>query len=363
MSLVYGQGPFLNGFDLEGSSIPVSQIVRGGPPRDGIPSIDAPKFLPGNEADFLLPDDLVIGLTRNGISRAYPFRIMLWHEVVNDRFGDEPLVVTYCPLCGTAVVFEGIIGGRELTFGVSGLLFQSDVLMYDRQTESLWSQLMLRAVTGSQKDQALTIVPSQVLTWAAWQKKHPNTEVLSTDTGFNRNYSRNPYAGYEQNQSIWFSVPLNRTEFENKDLVLGVLLDGKAKAYAIPTIQHAGLGDAFMDMIGNTPIEVSYDAGSREANLVHGETREPIPFIQSFWFAWQAFYPETEIWSPIRVELQPDGKLQVFGERGASHVIESTEDFKSWTTIDEVVLSEESLCLDIPSFPEMNVFYRARRTP
>ncbi|MBT5928092.1 MAG: DUF3179 domain-containing protein, partial [Verrucomicrobia bacterium] len=134
----------MNGFDLAESTIPVSEIVRGGPPRDGIPAIDNPKFLLSDAAQFLSDDELVIGLTRNGITRAYPLRIMLWHEVVNDTFGEEPVAVTYCPLCGTAVAFEAMIKDHKLTFGVSGLLFQSDVLMYDRQTESLWSQLLLK---------------------------------------------------------------------------------------------------------------------------------------------------------------------------------------------------------------------------
>ncbi|MCF7763338.1 MAG: DUF3179 domain-containing protein [Verrucomicrobia bacterium] len=290
--------PFLNGFDLANSSIPVQQIASGGPPRDGIPAINNPKFLSAAEATFLEDSDLVIGLSRNGVVRAYPLRIMLWHEVANDRLGDEALAVTYCPLCGTAVVFEALVNGQALNFGVSGLLFQSDVLMYDRQTESLWSQLLLKAVSGPHVGQPLNIVPSAVLTWAGWKKKFPNTEVLSTQTGFARDYSFNPYSGYEQDQGIWFGVPVNRTDFENKDLVLGVLVGQRAKAYAIKSLEKLSDSPQVNDEISGTALRFTYDPITREATVLDRATGEPYPFIRSFWFAWQAFYPETALWKP-----------------------------------------------------------------
>jgi hypothetical protein len=359
----FGQGPFLNGFDLAESTIPVSEIVRGGPPRDGIPAIDNPKFLLSDAAQFLSDDELVIGLTRNGITRAYPLRIMLWHEVVNDTFGEEPVAVTYCPLCGTAVAFEAMIKDHKLTFGVSGLLFQSDVLMYDRQTESLWSQLLLKSVTGEQVGQPLTILPSRILTWGAWRKKFPGSEVLSTDTGFSRNYERNPYAGYESNQEIWFGVPLTRDEFKNKDLVLGVLIGEQAKAYAIPTLEDAkGLGP-FHDVIGGVPIRFSYDRESREATMDHAETGEPISFIQSFWFAWQAFYPETEIWQPIKMKADNSGKLHISGETGKKHIIERSNDFKTWIPVGSLILSDETFVIDAPTSGHATEFYRVQREP
>ena len=146
-----------NGFDVGNSSIPVAEILSGGPPRDGIPSIDDPHFITSDRADFLDPEDRVIGVSRNGEARAYPIAIMNWHEIVNDRIGDESIVVTYCPLCGTGMVFLAPPG---LEFGVSGLLYNSDVLLYDRQSESLWSQIMMQAVSGERLGEKLNLLPA-----------------------------------------------------------------------------------------------------------------------------------------------------------------------------------------------------------
>ena len=149
----------MNGFDLTGASVPIDEIHHGGPPRDGIPSIDQPRFVSAVEADFLKPDDRVLGFHRPGIARAYPISILNWHEVVNDRVGGEPIAVTFCPLCGTGMVFSTRVDGRDLTLGVSGLLYNSDVLLYDRQTESLWSQIMSEAVSGPMKGSRLAFNP------------------------------------------------------------------------------------------------------------------------------------------------------------------------------------------------------------
>jgi hypothetical protein len=150
----------MNGFRVDGASIPVADIRHGGPPRDGIPAIDEPRFVSAAEARFLKPDDRVVGVVRGGVARAYPIAILNWHEVVNDRFGDEAVAVTFCPLCGTAMVFAAEAGGRQLQFGVSGLLYNSDVLLYNRQTESLWSQIMAEAVTGPMQGTRLEFLPT-----------------------------------------------------------------------------------------------------------------------------------------------------------------------------------------------------------
>lgn len=134
------------GFDLSRAIIPAKEIRRGGPPPDGIPSIDEPKFTPVAEVDFLEPDDTVIAFEKDGVARAYPFRILIWHEIVNDVVADQPIAVVYCPLCGTAMVFDRRYDDQTLEFGVSGLLYNSDVLMFDRQSKSLWSQLGLKSV-------------------------------------------------------------------------------------------------------------------------------------------------------------------------------------------------------------------------
>ncbi len=193
--------PFLladvkNGFDTSDSLVPNNEILKGGPPRDGIPAIHKPRFLPADEVSFLAPQDRVLGISMGGVAKAYPVRILNWHEIVNDRIGEDVFVITFCPLCGTGMAFSSLIEGRHLRFGVSGLLYNSDVLLYDLETESLWSQIMGTAVTGAMRGTHLTHLPLLHTTWKKWQELHPDSQVLTEDTGFVRDYGRNPYAGY-----------------------------------------------------------------------------------------------------------------------------------------------------------------------
>ncbi|MBD3225299.1 MAG: DUF3179 domain-containing protein [Caldithrix sp.] len=282
------------GFDLSNATINVDEIVPGGPPRDGIPSIDHPKFIPVQQADYLQDDDIVIGLVRGDTARAYPTRILIWHEIVNDVFGGQPVAITYCPLCGTSMVFERKINGKVRTFGVSGLLYRSDVLMYDRQSESLWSQLAMKAVNGPEAGAELTWLPSEHLTWKAWREKYPNGQVLSTDTGFDRNYGGEAYASYFASDETMFSVPHKRKELANKAWVVGVIINGQAKAYPVEELPS---NKTIKDRIGDLDIELRYDANKRLHEVVSagGQT---IPSVMAFWFAWQAFYPDTELWHP-----------------------------------------------------------------
>jgi len=226
----------MNGFDLSNAVIPEEEIRSGGPSRDDIPSIDHPKFIAPAAADYMKDDDEVVSITMDGETRAYPLRILVWHEVVNDEIAGQPIAVTYCPLCGTAVVFSRTVGDRTLEFGVSGLLFQSDVLLYDRETESLWSQLEMMSVAGPLVNTQLKWLPSQQLTWSAWQEKFPEGNVLSTETGFGRNYQGNAYASYKKSPKAMFPVPENRTELEQKEWVIGVIHEGMARAYPIQVL-------------------------------------------------------------------------------------------------------------------------------
>lgn len=192
------QAQTMNGFDVSETLVPAEQIHHGGPPKDGIPAIDRPRFVAASRAGFLEPDDAVLGIMHRGDARAYPVRILNWHEVVNDRIAGQPVAVTYCPLCGSGVAFVAEHGGTVLNFGVSGLLYNSDVLLYDRATQSLWSQLMGRAISGSMKGAVLTALPLAHTTWAHWRTMHPSSRVLTPDTGYVRNYDRDPYAGYAE---------------------------------------------------------------------------------------------------------------------------------------------------------------------
>lgn len=284
----------MNGFDLSNASIDRNEILSGGPGRDGIPSIDEPKFISVEEVDYLRDDDIVIGLVRGNIARAYPTRVLVWHEIVNDSIANNAVAVTYCPLCGTAMVFDRNIDGKTRTFGVSGLLYRSDVLMYDRETESLWSQLAMKAISGPAIGKKLAWLPSEQLTWKAWREKYPQGEVLSTDTGYLRNYGGEAYASYFASEKPMFPVPQTRKELRDKAWVIGIIIDGQAKAYPVDLLPS---GKAIEDTVGNKKIVVRYDAEQKHPQLT-GSDGEMIPSVVAFWFAWQAFYPDTGLWEP-----------------------------------------------------------------
>lgn len=281
----------LNGFELKDALIPRKEIVRGGPPRDGIPSIDNPKFIPPSEADYLRTNDTVLSVTFNGETRAYPLRILVWHEIVNDTIGSNHLAVTYCPLCGTGMVFDRQYGTNVLEFGVSGLLHKSDVLMYDRQSESLWSQLGMKAVSGEYKGRKMKWLPSEHMTFAAWKRKYPNGIVLSTDTGFRRRYGRMPYHGYEHREKPTFRVGPIRDDLRNKEWVVGVFVGDQP--YAVP-LKRIPLHNTVKVGEGDKLVRVRYDSRTQLVNVFDTEG-DDAPYVKAYWFAWQAFYPDTRI--------------------------------------------------------------------
>ncbi len=284
--------PIRNGFDLAGALVPAEEILQGGPPKDGIPAIDKPEFVAAGKARGLRGKDMVLGIARNGIAKAYPILILNWHEVVNDRFGAEPIVVTFCPLCGSGVAFEATAGGRALQFGVSGLLYNSDVLLYDRATSSLWSQIRAQAVTGPLKGARLVQVPMLHMTWDDWRRRHPQTLVLSERTGFGRDYSRDPYDGYDKTEALMFPARFRAEGFHPKERVLGVLVGGKAKAY--PFSELARAAGPVSDIVGGQRVIVRFlpQGPAAEAQDASGRT---LATTTLFWFAWAAFHPGTEI--------------------------------------------------------------------
>ncbi len=281
-----------NGFELSGSLVPTDEILSGGPPRDGIPAIDRPRFVKAAEADFVRAQDRVLGISHNGIAKAYPISIMNWHEIVNDRFDDEAVAVTYCPLCGSGMAFAANVGDTVLNFGVSGLLYNSDVLLYDRQTQSLWSQIMRTAVSGHYQGEQLHSVPVSNTTWADWIKRYPATLVLSMDTGYKRDYRRNPYAGYGSAAELIFPVKFRAQGFHPKEQVIGLEIDGKFKAY--PFAELAKTHGEVSDTVNGKPVTVRFDAGPRTGAVFDQHGLE-LPTVIAFWFAWFGFHPETEI--------------------------------------------------------------------
>jgi len=288
---VYGK----NGFDLSNAVIPVAQINSGGPPRDGIPSIDEPKFASAEQASFLQESDQVLGIEINGQAKAYPLRILNWHEVVNDQIGDQAFVVTFCPLCGTGMAFDAQFGKYRLEFGVSGLLYQSDVLLYDRSTKSLWSQIKREAVAGPMVGKQLQQLPMLHTTWKDWRSRHPDTRVLSTDTGFSRDYNRSPYMGYARSPALYFDVNHQApSDYHPKARVLGLALGDRSIAYPIEELRRTGRA-RFADEFAGQRITIHYNVESEAVKITDSQGRT-LPTTQAFWFAWYAFHPDTEVY-------------------------------------------------------------------
>ncbi len=289
-----------NGFDLSGALIPETQIFRGGPGKDGIPAIDKPRFVSVRKARHVKNDDRVLGIEIAGIARAYPIKILNWHEVVNDRIGREQFSITYCPLCGTGIAFSARVNKSKLDFGVSGLLYNSDVLLYDRQTESLWSQLMQKAVTGKYRGTKLTSIPLSHTTWADWKTRHPETSVLSTRTGAMRNYESSPYKGYAESRHLLFPVYSKAPErFHPKEKVLGVEINGVFKAYPFVELNKKAQ-PLFTDTVNNSDLTIHWNKQHQSGEIYIG--RKNITVIQAFWFAWFAFHPETEVYKATTSE-------------------------------------------------------------
>ncbi len=281
-----------NGFDLRNSAVPRDAIHPGGPLRDGIPAIDQPRFQSADGATWLKPDDRVLGLASDGIQRAYPVRILDHHEIVNDRIGDASILVSYCPLCGTGMAFRLRPGRDSEGFGVSGLLYNSDMLLYDRASDSLWSQILARAVSGPRIGERLVSVPLEHTTWKDWRKRHPATQVLSRDTGYRRDYGRSPYPGYAKDKALYFPVSRLDRRYHPKARVLGIVIGDDARAY--PYSELARVETPFHDRVGGRDLLVDFDAKNDSARLLDRDG-EVLPAVSGYWFAWMAFHPDSRV--------------------------------------------------------------------
>ena len=291
--LGFGKTPTTS-FDLTKHSVPLDQIVDGGPGKDGIPAILTPRFISAGEATFLQDTDRVLGLTLGAEAKAYPIKILNWHEIVNDTVGGTAVVVTYCPLCGTGIAFEATVHEQRYTFGVSGLLYQSDLLMYDHQTESLWSQIGMHAVAGPLTGQRLTPIFLEHTTWTEWRTAHPATLVLSTKTGSFRNYDRAPYTGYAENRELFFDTAHFDPSYHPKEWVLGIELNGVAKAYPFSEIKK--VRSPIRDQLGGQEVRILFNPQTRSASVTTADGQS-IPSVMAYWFAWYTFHPETKIFT------------------------------------------------------------------
>ncbi|MCK5190294.1 MAG: DUF3179 domain-containing protein [Methylococcales bacterium] len=282
-----------NGFDLQGSLIPVQQILAGGPARDGIPSIDQPKFVLADKAGYLQDDSPVLGINYQGVTKAYPINILNWHEIVNDQFNQQPVVITFCPLCGSGMAFSALINGKAHSFGVSGLLYNSDVLLYDRQTQSLWSQLMTQSISGPHKGKRLLSLPVQHTAWLDWKTQYPDTLVLSTDTGYRRNYKNSPYAKYLDSPQTMFPLSSVSRRYHPKEEVLGIEIASHYKVY--PFLELEKSPAEFTEIVNGQSITIRYDRKYRSATVFDQQGKQ-LAGVRTFWFAWYAFHPETEVY-------------------------------------------------------------------
>jgi hypothetical protein len=280
----------LNGFPLEGASIPANEIRRGGPPRDGIPALDHPVNVGVSRAPWS-EKSLVVGVEVAGQARAYPIAILNWHELVNDRLGGRPILVSFCPLCGTAMVFDRRVRSRTLRFGVSGLLYQSDLLMFDRSSESLWSQISAEAVSGPLRGERLRLLRARTTTWGEWRSLHPATTVLSRDTGHARDYGSTPYAGYEDSERLYFPAPLDRRHHPKSRVVGLRLADGRARAYPAAEIRKAG--GQVTDRFAGHEVRIEYHPADSTFDV---SAPDEVDVIEGFWFAWMAFHPGSTVY-------------------------------------------------------------------
>ncbi|MFQ5979350.1 MAG: DUF3179 domain-containing protein [Candidatus Heimdallarchaeota archaeon] len=245
--------------------VPCDQIVSGGPPKDGIPAINAPQFISAEEysSSYGRHTDLVIGVYHKGIARAYPTDILNWHEIVNDVFSGETLSITYCPLTWSGIAYD-TTSINSSTLGTTGRLYENNLVFYDRLTDSYWSQMLGLGLTGEHIGTVLPTIPVVQTTWRTWQALHPQSYVLSRETGHDRDYDRNPYKDYQGNSDIWFpsSYDSSRAPFNSyraKDSSLVLSFANETRIYPFEALRYHPIVN---DVLGNNSIAIIYDAAS-----------------------------------------------------------------------------------------------------
>jgi hypothetical protein len=293
--------------DFTKQLVPLDEIQSGGPPKDGIPAIDAPHFTRAGDVDWLADREPVIAVTVAGETHAYPLQILVWHEIVNDTIAATPVAVTFCPLCNTAIVFDRRVDGTLHSFGTTGKLRDSDLVMYDRKTESWWQQFSGQAIVGTLAGTKLEQLPARIVSWEDFRAEHPSSLVLDRDTGFARDYGTNPYIGYDSIDSppIFDARNANDDRLPPKERVVYVEIGDEA--FAVPfgslaTMRTVTVATEDGEMVVRWSAGVSSaldapevaggrDVGSATVTL----DGAPVPFSEPFWFAVAAFRPDIEI--------------------------------------------------------------------
>jgi hypothetical protein len=323
-----------------------NQIESGGPPPDGIPAIDHPRFVRAADVNYLGDREAVIAVTVAGEERAYPIRILIWHEIVNDTVGGVPVAVTYCPLCNTAIAYDRRVGADVVDFGTSGELYNSDLVMYDRQTRSLWVQFLGQAVAGVQTGTRLRAYTTQTVSWRDWRQAHPTAWVLSKDTGFRRDYGLNPYPGYDdiRRTPFLFHKPTDG-RLPAMTRVVGLRAGNDAVAITFDALHKTpviattlagqpvvvwlepGTASPLDDDVVNTGRDVGATGvfqpaldgrilhfhtapggfrdeetgslwniqGHATSGSLNGRALTPVAHVDTFWFAWAVFLPSTRM--------------------------------------------------------------------
>ncbi len=335
--------------DFSKHTISYSEILSGGPPKDGIPAIDSPKFVSVQEADEWLEDlEPVTIFQENDEVRIYPMQILIWHEIVNDIVDGRAVAVTFCPLCNTAIVFDATLDGKELDFGTTGRLRFSNLLMYDRQTESWWQQATGDAVIGELTGKQLTFLPASIIGWSEAMETYPDAQVLSRETGYARRYGSNPYTGYDNINSspFLYDGPSTPGQLSPMTRVTTVELNGDAVAYPndilveegvvndtvggkdVVVIWQSGLASALdsstlaagQDVGANAVFMRAIDGqtltfiiqgdriideqtgsewnvlGQAVSGELEGSQLTPVVKVDHFWFSWAAFRPDTRVY-------------------------------------------------------------------
>lgn len=288
-------------FDLSESAVPSETIQVGAADIDSIPALTNPPTVAATTARLVEETDEVIGVVINGEARAYPIKILARHEVVNDRVGGTLVAVTYCPLCDSSAVFDRKGREGEVELGVSGMLFKSNVLFYNRTdaVPTLWSQLWARELTGGKPRRSLEPLPVEVTTWGEWRSRHPSTQVLSHATGYDHDYTEHPYDGYLKGPNLRFPVfPEDREgRLPSKQRVLGIWDDaGDARAYSLATFTDHDEPFEFQDDLAGKKLTLAYTPEARSLRVVSAD--EGLHWMYALWFAWYAFRSHTDIYAP-----------------------------------------------------------------
>ena len=279
-------------FNTNNLLVPSDEILPGGPPKDGIASLVNPSTSQASEVEFLDTADRVVGVTIAGQSRAYPIGVLNWHEVVNDEGGGVPIAVIYCPLCDSVSVVDRRIGDSVLTFGVSGLILNSNVLLYDRQDHALWSQLSLGAISGPHAGATLRHLPWEMTRFQAWRHDRPHSTVVNLDTGYRHDYSRNPYTKYFAENRLMFPVSHRDDRLRPRTPVIGVTLGTASWAYPVSRLAY-GKKQRILDQLGGH--QISLEIHPSRGRVSVEQLPDHATSVYCFWFAWAAFHPETTV--------------------------------------------------------------------